>query len=56
MTVQTDEQLKTLHGDHPAWSIQRWRGQVASGETTLDYVDWRCDNLWCAAQARKNRA
>jgi hypothetical protein len=45
----TDDELKKRHGDHAQWSIQKWRGEVQSGETELEYIDWRADKLWCAA-------
>jgi len=41
--------LRRRHGDHRIYSITRWRGEQKAGLTDLEYVDWRADKKWCAA-------
>ena len=48
-----DASLRKLHGDHPKWSIKRWHSEYDYGQTVLEYIDWRADNLWCAAMRGK---
>lgn len=50
--MMDDLQLCERHGDHPKWSIKRWRDAIENGETDLEYIDWRADRLWCAAMGR----
>lgn len=47
----TNSEIKELHGDHKKWSIKLWRAERAAGKTSLDYIDWRADKLFCEATA-----
>lgn len=48
----TDAELEARHGDHSKWSIRRWRAGTQAGATSLEYIDWRADKLWCEATDR----
>lgn len=48
---QSDADIAEVCGDHDRYSIKLWREELASGETSLHYADWRADKLWCEADA-----
>lgn len=52
----TDEQIAAEHGDSQKWPIKLWRQECASGETDLEYIDWRADKLFCSMRYSADRS